>query len=180
MSSKYIAVSWIITVISVFCVIIQKNNIEKITNLLEHNNDVRQTLEQYVVNSFREGMAIGEQNAVEICNAYMTDSMLVLYLPFSLCHACFSSLVLSLQDNNFPFHNVSVLSERGDIGVQSECLARGIKNVVLDVPSFDVGSIILTMRGRDGQIVSMRYNLGDDYILNMFLSTASSKFYGTN
>ena len=179
MSHKYIIVSWIISAISVFCVVIQKNNIDKITKVLEHNNDVRQTLEQYVVNSFLEGITIGEQNAVEICNAYMTDSTLVMYLPSSICRACFSSLVLSLQDNDFPFNKISVLSELCDIGVQSECLARGIKNIVINAPVFDVDNIILTMRGRNG-VVSMRYNLGDEYILSMFLSTAAFKFYEAN
>lgn len=179
MSNNITVVSWIISAIFVFCVVVQKNSINKLTELLERNIEVNQVLEHYVIDSFREETAIRDYQIVEISNAYLTDSTLVVYLPFSLCRACFSSLVFSLQDNDFPFQNVTVLSERENLEIQSECMSRGIKNNVLNVPYSDVGNIILTKRGRDGQIVSMRYNLGDGYIVQRFLSSASSNRYGT-
>lgn len=179
MSNKYLGLSWIISVLSVLCVIVQKNNIERISDVLEHNNDARMTLAQYVVESFQVGRVMNEYQAIDICEAYLTDSTVVVYLPFSLCRACFSSLVFSLQDNGFPLHKVVVLSERTNLEIQSECLARGIKNVVLNVSGFDIETILITRRNRDGQMVSMRYDLGDDYILTLFLTSSSPKYHET-
>ena len=180
MSNNYVGLSWIISVLSVICVVIQKNNVDRLSDVLRHNSEATRTLSQYVVDSFQTEKVMDEYQAIDICEAFLTDSALVVYLPFSLCRACFSSLVFSLQDHGFPFQNVIVLSENENPEIQSECLARGIRNVILNVPEFDFENILLIKKNRDGQIVSMRYNLGDDHILTLFLSSASSPYYEAN
>lgn len=175
MSNKYIFAAWIVIALLVSCIFIQKSNFDKVTIILEQKAEVNHVLEHYVVNSFREGMIIDEYQAIDICNAYITDSTIVMFLPFSLCRACFSSLVFSLQDNNFPLQKVTVLTERDNLNIQSDCLPLGIKTIVLEIPNSAVGNIILTRKGPEGQIISMRYNLGDDYIVKLFLNCYGAK-----
>ncbi len=170
MSGKIIALSWVISAISVVCVIIQQKNITNITKILEESIEVRLALENYLADSFRDGTSMGELQVIDMCSAYLTDSTLVAYLPFSLCRACFSSLVFSLQDNNFPFKNIIVLSECDNLEIQSECLSYGMRNIVLNSSFCLVENIIITKKGSYGQIESMRYNLGDEPVLKVFLS----------
>jgi len=175
MSSKLSIVSWIITGAAILCVFIQHNNVVNANMVVSQGNAIRLALESYVVKSFRSGTMFDECRALDICNAHLSDSTLVMYLPNSLCRACFSSLLFSIQDNNFPFRKVIVLSENEDIEIKSECLSRGIRNIVLNYTESNIDDIIITCLDSDGQPSHIRYNIGDEYIVKMFLSYESFK-----
>lgn len=168
MSSKFIAVSWVISAVSVICVLIQNHSINRASEILEQNRHIRQDLEEYVVASFQG--SIDEYQIIDMCDAYINDSKMAIYLPVGLCRACFSSLVFTLQDIAFPFEDITVICDDRDIEVQSECISRGMNNILLEISDSPIKDIVIIKRGKDGRPVSMRYNLGDEYILNIFLS----------
>lgn len=165
----------LIVILAASLVFVQQRNINKVNKAFRKIVDTVYALEDYILSSFD---AYESEIGVNVINSLVPitkDTCLVLYLPSSLCRACFSSLLFDLQDYGIPWQSISVLVEKNDYEVRSECVSRGIHYMISDVKVEGVSDIIITRNYRGTIPIFMNYNLDRSYILKLFLSD-SDKF----
>ena len=77
--------------------------------------------------------------------------------------------MFAIQDNCVSFQRIKVLCEVDDYEIRSECISRDIRFGVLNY-AIESATDIIIYRKSKGIPISMRYNLGRDHILTLFLS----------
>lgn len=133
-------------------------------------------LEDYILASFDGSNQKDKVIVSDICQPFINDTSLVIYLPIGLCRACFSSLIYSLQDMDFPNNRITVISEREDYEVKTECIARSIEYVVTDQPVEMISNIILFRLYQGFLPITMLFSLGRENILPLYLSDEERLF----
>lgn len=164
---------WFVLVIVIFSlslVVVQFYNLKKLQVALNQAQRDRAELEGYISDSFNRTWRDEENMVLDLVFSILPDSCVGAYLPASLCRACFSSLVFSLQENNVEFSKLIVLSEANDYEVRSECLSRGIAFRVMNSSIDGIDDIIIARYYRSFLPLSMKYNIERDYELSLFLS----------
>jgi hypothetical protein len=130
----------------------------------------KSVFESYILSSFNASTLQDKVLVYELCQPYLNDSSLVVYLPSGLCHACFSSLIFSLQDQKFPGDKVTIISEQEDFEVKRECLSLGIHYSVERLPVESISDILVFRSYRGFLPIAMEYDLKREPILPLFLS----------
>lgn len=143
------------------------NQLEKA--ILESRREKR-VFESYILSSFNTTDLHDKVIISEICQPYLNDTSLVIYLPSGLCRACFSSLIFSFQDRDLPGNRVTVISGREDFEVKAECFSRGIHYIVNDLSVESVSDVMLFRLYQGFLPIGMKYNVGRESLLSLFLS----------
>lgn len=170
MSNKAIILFFSLLVITGILVSFQRYNVNRIGKAVENTAIIERTLRNYVLASFDSNSLRGKVEVTKMCEPYLKDGIFVLYLPSGLCRACFSSLLFAFQDHELPGDRVVVISEREDVEVKAECVARGITFMVSNQEIEFISDIILFRLYRGFLPISMNYNLGRNSILPLFFS----------
>lgn len=149
---------------------VSRHSVNQMENAMRGMAKEKHILEEYILSSFDGSNQQDRVIVSNICQPFINDTSFVVYVPIGLCRACFSSLIYSLQDIAFPVKRVTVITERDDYEVKTECISRGIQYVVSD-QSVDMISSILLFRLYQGFLpISMQFSLGRETILPLFLS----------
>lgn len=151
-------------------VLVLRRNVNQLEATMLSLAQKQRVMENYILSSFNESTHQDKAMILESCQPFLNDTSLVLYLPSSLCRACFSSLVFSLQDNGLPLSRVTVISEREDFEVRTECVSRDISFVVGD-QNVELFSNIMLLRLYQGYLpISLEFSLNRESLLPLFLS----------
>ena len=144
--------------------------------IAEMSNQIS-TLNTYVWHDFA---IMTKEDEIELFDSLIgqaSGAKLFIYVPDGLCRACFSSLLFSLHDNNVLENEIYVLSEVDDLEIKAECLARGISFFVSS-KRFDSVCDILVFRLYRGYLpIMMKYALGRERILKLFLLDDENLMY---
>lgn len=170
MLNKVYVLFFSLVAIMLATVLILRRNVNQLEVAMLGMAQKQRVMENYILSSFNESTHHDEAMILETCQPFLNDTSLVLYLPSSLCRACFSSLIFSLQDNSFPWGKVTVISEREDFEVRSECLSRDI-SFVIGNQHVELFSNIMLFRLYQGYLpISMEFSLNRESLLPLFLS----------
>lgn len=145
--------------------------------MLEQMHNVHKEYSNYILHSFNLHSTREQTQATDISLSFLKDSSLVVFLPRGLCRACFSSLLIELQDNHIPGDRVYVISDGRDYEVQFECIARGVHYSGIDAHLDGLHDIILTRYYRGYFPVQMLYDLGREKVFKLFISDDEKLFY---
>lgn len=170
MSNKIGIVFYILLALAFVLVVVQRHNVKQLETAVYERAQSQHVIESYVLSSFDAGEFQGKAGITEICLPHLSETSLVLFLPSGLCRACFSSLIFAFQDRNIPGNRITVISEREDIEVKAECLARGIHYLVNNQPVDSVSSILLFRLYQGFLPVALCYNVSREPLLSLFLS----------
>lgn len=169
MSRRGVLFSGVVLILSLILIVIQQFNIKRIATVLGDLVLKQQNEEKYIISSFDKHNLIREADVMKFCLDCARDSICVVYIPESLCRACFSSLLLAFQDNEYPFSRIMVISEKDDYEIRSECVSRGISYRTSNYSYDGLDDIFVVRYYRRVYPIAMKYNLERESILRLFL-----------
>jgi len=170
MSTKTALIFFPLVVAMLALVLISRHSVNRLEEALLRDAEKERVFESYTLSSFNASALQDKVLVSELCQSYLNDSSLVAYLPSGLCRACFSSLVFSLHDHEFPEDRITIISEQEDFEVKKECFSRGIHYMVEKLPVGSIPDIMVFRLYRGFLPIAIEYNLNREPLLPLFLS----------
>lgn len=177
MSTKSYTIIFFLFFVALALVLVSNLHVCRIKDAVKQNVQTERVFENYILASFNATTLQDRALVSEVCQSYLDDAHLVAYLPSGLCHACFSSLLLALQDYDYPWSKVIIISEKEDYEVRAECYARSINYMVKTLSVESVSNILVFRSYRGFFPIVMDYDLSREPILPLFLSDNEKLFH---
>lgn len=155
-------------------VVLQRNTIHIIGKELEKKNTFISCAENYIWTSFCEENITTKSNLCSLLTDRLEEYDIAIFVPQSICRACFSSLLFQLQDNNIDFTRIIVIGTVNDTEIKSECFSRGMQFIIGDNLKSSSAQILVARKYQDFLPIVMSYAIEDAPLLNLFLSDDES------
>lgn len=176
MSTKSYIIFLFLSFLALALVLTSRRCVHQLEDVVRQEAQKERVLENYILSSFNATTLQDRALVSEVCQSFLDDSLLVAYLPASLCHACLSSLLFALQDHDFPWSKVSIISEKEDYEARTECSSRGINYVVKTLSVESISDILVFRLYRGFFPIVMDFDLSREPILSIFLSDNENLF----
>ena len=170
MSDKKTIITFILSIISLLAVIVMFINTLSLSDQLSTALSQNETFKEFIRDTFSSNITANDLDLLDQFSDNMTNPELVVYIPLSICRACFSSLLLNLQDVSFDWSKLLIICEKSDYEINAECVSKGIDVRVNDYVQFDEISNILVYKKIEGyKKYVMKFDIGSEAVLREFL-----------